>query len=178
MVLNIKKIIKKKIQPFLIYSRNYKTNYEVPALKTIVVNTSLGTELGKNEKLYEKATDIMHLITMQTPVTIKSKKSVSNFKLREGDIIALICNLHYLKMYRFLTNLLFLVLPQVEDWFDIPKKLDNNYNLNLGIEEHLIFPEIGFAYSGKPFGLNININCKTIKNKIDNGVFLKLLMLV
>lgn len=177
MILDIKKIIKKKIQPFLTYSRNYKTKYEMPALKTIVVNTNLGTELGKSEKFYEKSAEILHLITMQSPKIIKAKKSVSNFKLREGDPIALICNLHHLRMFRFLTNLLFLTLPQVEDWFINTKKLDNDYNLNFGIEEHLVFPEIGFAYNGKPFGLNINVNFLIIKNKKDNDHFLKLIML-
>lgn len=177
MVLDIKKIIKKRIQPFLTYSRNYTTKYEMPSLKTIVINTNLGTELGKSEKFFEKSTEILYLITMQGPKVVKAKKSVSNFKLREGDPVALVCNLHYLKMFRFLTNLLFFSLPQVEDWFINTKKLDDNYNLNIGIDEHLIFPEIGFAFSGKPFGLNININFKNIKNKIDNSFFLKLIML-
>lgn len=178
MTLDIKKLIKKKIKPFLIHFRKYSTSYEIPELKTIVVNTCLGTELGKSEKFFEKSFEILSLITLQNPIIIKAKKSVSNFKLREGDFIALLCNLHYLKMYRFLANLLFLTLPQVEDWFIKSKNLDNDCNLNLGIDEHLVFPEIGFAYSGKPFGLNINISFKTIKNKKDNAILIKMLNLI
>lgn len=178
MVLDIRKIIKKKVNPLLINLRSYKTKYESPRIKSLVVNTCLGTELSKSEKLYEKSAEILFSITLQTPKILRAKKSVSNFKLREGDFIALICNLHYFKMYRLLTNLLFLSLPQPEEWFSKRRKVDCNGNLNFGIDEHLIFPEIGFAYSGKTFGLNININFYKIKNTKDNVIFLKMLMLI
>lgn len=181
MVLNIKKIIEKKIKKFLISSLKYKNIHELPKLNTVKINTNLGTELDKNEKLLSSSISVFENITLQKPKIIQAKKSVSNFKLKEGDKIALISTLRSKKVNLFLTKLIFFIIPQIENWknSDPKTKFDKQYNFSFGIDEHLIFPEIGFSFNLKPFGLNINLVFKEQKkNQIDRLIFLKLLKIL
>lgn len=181
MVLNIKKIIEKKIKKFLISSMKYKNIHELPVLDTIKINTNLGTELDKNEKFLSSSINVLENITLQKPKIIAAKRSVSNFKLKEGDKIALVCTLRSTKINLFVTKLIFFTIPQIENWKIIDKvsKFDKQYNFSFGIDEHLIFPEIGFSFNLKPFGLNINLRFKKQKrNHIDRLIFLKLLKII
>jgi len=181
MLLNVEKIIEKKIKKFLISSMKYKNIHELPKLDAIKINTNLGIELDKNEKLISTSVNVLENITLQKPKIIQAKKSISNFKLKEGDKIALICTLRSKKVNLFVTKLIFFTFPQIESWKigDKFSKFDKQYNFSFGIDEHLIFPEIGFSFNLKPFGLNINFRFKKQKkNQIDRLIFLKMLKIV
>lgn len=181
MILNINKLLNKKVKKFLISSMKYKSEHELPTLNSLVVNACLGTELDKNEKFLSNSLSVLEDITLQRPKVILAKKSVSNFKLKEGERIALICSLKKKRLMLFLTKLIFFAIPQIEIWSINNRifKFDNQYNCNLGIEEHLIFPEIGFSYNLKPFGFNMNLKFKRQKrNYSDRLLLIKLLKLV
>lgn len=178
MIINISKIKNKKLNKFLVSYNKYKTPYICPKFKSIVINTNLGTELSKNEKLMEESTSIFKLITNQKPKIIGAKKAISNFKIKQKDKIALSCTIKKKKLYIFLTKLIFFVIPQLEFWNKNITNLDYNYNLNFGLNEHLIFPEIGYSFNKKSFGLNININFEKTSITKGNLHLLKLLNLI
>lgn len=165
MGLNLNKIQNKKVEKFLISHCKYKTNYLCPNLKSIVLNTNLGLELEKNDKFREEALYLFELISAQKPKLILAKRSVSNFKLRKEDKSSLICHIRKKNLTIFLTKLVFFVIPQLETWDKTKVNLDKNLNFNFGLSEHLFFPEIGFSFNKKSFGLNININFINKKNE-------------
>jgi len=175
MGLNLNKVQKKKVEKFLISHCKYKTKYLCPNLKSIIINTNLGLELEKNDKFREEALNLFELISAQKPKIILAKRSVSNFKLRKEDKSSLICNINKKNLMVFLTKLVFFVIPQLESWDKTKLNLDKDFNFNFGLNEHLFFPEIGFSYNKKPFGLNININFINNNNKYHNLYFLKFL---
>ncbi len=121
---------------------DYDNIMAVPKLKKIVVNIGVG-EAVENEKVLETVSTNLATITGQKPIITKAKKSISNFKTREGMPIGCKVTLRKKKMYEFLDRLINLALPRTRDFQGVPdKSFDGRGNYTLGIKEHTIFPEI------------------------------------
>ena len=126
----------------LIKKFGYKNIMEVPKLDKIVINMGVG-EAKDNAKVLDSAVRDLELITGQKAVTTKAKKSVANFKIREGMPIGCKVTLRGEKMYEFVDRLINLALPRVRDFRGVnPNAFDGRGNYALGIKEQLIFPEI------------------------------------
>ena len=133
----------------------YKNRMEVPKLDKIVVNMGTG-EAKENAKILEAAMSDMELITGQKPIKTISKKSIANFKIREGMPIGCKVTLRGEKMYEFLDRLVNLALPRVRDFRGVnPNAFDGRGNYALGIKEQLIFPEVEFDKIDKVRGMDI-----------------------
>ena len=134
----------------------YKNDLEIPKLVKIVVNMGCG-DAKDNHKLLEAAVSDMETITGQKAVITKAKKSVANFKLREGMSIGCKTTLRGEKMYEFADRLINLALPRVRDFRGVnPNAFDGRGNYALGIKEQLIFPEIEYDKIDKIRGMDIN----------------------
>ena len=132
----------------------YKNIMEVPRLDKIVVNMGVG-EARENEKLLEAAAKDMATITGQKPIITKAKKSIANFKIREGMPIGCKVTLRGDRMYEFLDRLVNLALPRVRDFRGVnPNSFDGRGNYAMGIKEQLIFPEIEYDKSDKVRGMD------------------------
>ena len=135
---------------------NYKNIMQVPKLVKISVNKGVGGA-AQNKKLLEDAIQELRTITGQQPMIAKARKSVSNFKLREGMPIGAHVTLRGDRMYEFLDRLVTLALPRVRDFRGIPdKSFDGKGNYSLGIKEQIIFPEINVDKIDNISGLDIS----------------------
>ena len=135
----------------------YKNRLEVPRLEKIVINMGVG-EATQDKKKVEQAAAEMELISGQKPVITKAKKSIAQFKLREGMPIGCKVTLRRDRMFEFLDRLISIALPRVRDFRGISgKAFDGRGNYTLGIREQLIFPEIDFNKVDKTRGMNISI---------------------
>lgn len=133
----------------------YKNVMEVPKLDKIVVNMGVG-EAKENAKVLESAVSDLETITGQKAVLTKAKKSIANFKLREGQNIGCKVTLRGEKMYDFLDRLVNLALPRVRDFRGVnPNAFDGRGNYALGIKEQLIFPEIEYDKIDKVRGMDV-----------------------
>ena len=133
----------------------YKNIMQVPKLDKIVVNMGIG-EARENEKILDAAARDMAIITGQKPVITKAKKSIANFKIREGMPIGCKVTLRGDRMYEFLDRLVNLALPRVRDFRGVnPNSFDGRGNYALGIKEQLIFPEIEYDKIDKVRGMDI-----------------------
>lgn len=152
----------------------YDNVHEVPKLTKIVINVGLG-EAKDNQNLLNAAKDELALITGQRPIELKAKKSVANFKLREGQAIGTKVTLRREKMYDFLDKLISISLPRVRDFRGInPNSFDGRGNYSLGIKEQLIFPEIKYDDVDFLHGMDINI-VTTAKTDEEAKAFLELM---
>ena len=135
----------------------YKNIMEVPKLDKIVINMGIG-EAKENPKVLENAVSDMEIITGQKAVLTKAKKSVANFKIREGMNIGCKTTLRGEKMYEFLDRLVNLALPRVRDFRGVnPNAFDGRGNYALGIKEQFIFPEIEYDKIDKTRGMDLII---------------------
>ena len=135
----------------------YKNVMEVPKLEKIVINMGVG-EAKENPKVLEIAVSDMEIITGQKAVLTKAKKSVANFKIREGMNIGCKTTLRGEKMYEFLDRLVNLALPRVRDFRGVnPNAFDGRGNYALGIKEQFIFPEIEYDKIDKTRGMDVII---------------------
>ena len=133
----------------------YKNGMEIPKLDKIVVNMAVG-EAKENVKVLESAVRDMTIITGQKPVITKAKKSIANFKIREGMPIGCKVTLRGERMYEFLDRLVNLALPRVRDFRGVnPNSFDGRGNYALGIKEQIIFPEIEYDKVDKVRGMDI-----------------------
>ncbi len=133
----------------------YKNPMEVPKLAKIVVNMGVG-EAKENAKVLESAVSDLEIITGQHAVITKAKKSIANFKIREGMPIGCKVTLRGEKMYEFADRLINLALPRVRDFRGVnPNGFDGRGNYSLGIKEQLIFPEIEYDKIDKVRGMDI-----------------------
>lgn len=133
----------------------YKNIMEVPKLDKIVVNMGVG-EAKENAKLLESAMKDLEIITGQKPVSTAARKSVANFKIREGMKIGCKVTLRGDKMYEFMDRLVNLALPRVRDFRGVnPNAFDGRGNYALGIKEQLIFPEIEYDKIDKTRGMDV-----------------------
>jgi large subunit ribosomal protein L5 len=141
----------------LIKERGYTNVFEVPRLHKIVINMGVG-EGRENAKALDFATADLQTISGQKPVITKAKKSIANFKLREGSPIGTKVTLRGARMYEFLDRLVSIALPRVRDFKGVPPRgFDGRGNYALGLREQLIFPEIVYDKVDKIRGMDINI---------------------
>ena len=153
----LKKVYNDKIAPELFKELGYSSFMQVPAIKKIVVSMGVGEALA-NKKLLDAAVTDLTAITGQKAVKTKAKKSIANFKLREGNEVGVMVTLRGAKMYEFLDRLINVALPRVKDFRGIKATgFDGHGNYSLGIVEQIIFPEIDFDKIERVAGLNINI---------------------
>ena len=153
----LKKTYREKIAPDLIKEFNYTTPMQVPKLEKIVVSMGVGEAL-QNKKLLDAAIDDLTLITGQRAVKTKARKSIANFKIREGQEIGAKVTLRGSMMYEFLDRLVNVALPRVKDFRGVNQNaFDGHGNYSLGLTEQIIFPEIDFDKIERVAGLNIAI---------------------
>lgn len=146
---------KNEIVDAMIKKFGYKNIMEVPKLDKIVINMGIG-EAKENAKALEPALADLEIIAGQKPVLTKAKKSIANFKLREGQNIGCKVTLRGEKMYDFLDRLVNLALPRVRDFRGInPNAFDGRGNYALGIKEQIIFPEIEYDKIDKVRGMDV-----------------------
>ena len=145
----------KEVAPALMEKFSYKSTMQIPKLDKIVINIGMG-EAKDNPKAIEAACGDLAAITGQKPIITKAKKSVANFKLREGQPIGCKVTLRGEKMYEFLDRLVNLALPRVRDFRGVnPNAFDGRGNYALGIKEQIIFPEIEYDKVDKVRGMDI-----------------------
>ena len=145
------------IKPALMKKFAYTTVMQVPKLEKIVLNMGVGDAI-QNSKLIDAAVEDLTVITGQKPVITKAKKSIANFKLREGVAIGCKVTLRGERMYEFFDKLVSIALPRVRDFRGLSKdSFDGRGNYTLGIKEQLIFPEINYDKVLKIRGMDIVI---------------------
>ena len=153
----LKDKIKNEIVPEMVKEFKFKNNLMVPKVLKTVVNIGLGEALDSSNVVQIVSRDLQ-LITGQKPIERKAKKSIANFKLREGQVIGLSVTLRGDRMWFFLDRLLNIALPRVRDFRGVSKKsFDGNGNYSLGLQEQVIFPEIDYNEIDKLRGMQINI---------------------
>ena len=149
--------------PAMMKSFGYKNPNQVPRLEKIVLNMGLGEALANN-KILESAVEQLAAISGQKPVVTRARKSIANFKLRQGQAIGAAVTLRNERMYEFLDRLINVALPRVRDFKGVSTKaFDGRGNFTLGIREQIIFPEINYDQIEKVKGLNVSI-VTTAKN--------------
>ena len=151
----LKEIYKNEIVDAMMKKFEYKNVMEVPKLDKVVVNMGVG-EAKDNAKALESAVKDMETVTGQKAVLTKAKKSVANFKIREGMAIGCKVTLRGERMYEFVDRLISLALPRVRDFRGVnPNAFDGRGNYALGIKEQLIFPEIEYDKIDKVRGMDV-----------------------
>jgi large subunit ribosomal protein L5 len=149
-----------------------KNRYQVPTVEKVVINMGLG-EAITNNKVLELAVDEIQSITGQKAVVTKAKKSISNFKLREGMPIGAMVTLRRARMWEFLDRLISVALPRTRDFKGVSDKaFDGRGNYTLGLKEQIIFPEIEYDKVDKIRGMNIVI-VTTAKNDVHGKALLE-----
>ena len=151
----MKTLYTNEVAPALLKKFNYKSTMQIPKLDKIVINIGLG-EAKDNPKVIDAALNDLTIITGQKPVVTKAKKSIANFKLRQGMSIGVKVTLRGEKMYEFIDRLFNVALPRVRDFRGInPNAFDGRGNYSLGIKEQLIFPEIEYDKIDKIRGMDV-----------------------
>lgn len=144
------------VAPAMMKKFGYKNVMEIPKLDKVVINVGCG-EAKENKKIIEAIMTDLAAITGQKPIECKAKKSVANFKLREGMTIGVKVTLRAERMYEFVDRLFNVAFPRVRDFRGInPNSFDGRGNYSTGIKEQLIFPEIEFDKIDKVRGMDIN----------------------
>jgi len=153
----LKKIFNEQVLPKLMKEFKYSSVMEVPRLSKVTINIGVGEAIATPKSLDAAVSDLSK-ITGQKPLLTKAKKSISNFKLREGAKIGTKVTLRRERMYEFLDRLVNAAIPRIRDFRGIsPKAFDGRGNFNLGIKEQIIFPEIDYDKIDKIRGMNITI---------------------
>ena len=145
------------VVPALAKEFGYENLMRVPRIRKIVVNTGVGEALD-NPKALDYAVADLRLITGQQPVITRARRSIANFKLREGRAIGVKVTLRGARMWAFLDRLMRIALPRTRDFRGVPDKLDGRGNYTLGIREQLLFPEIDYDKIDKIRGFEVSIN--------------------
>ena len=154
---NFKTLYEKEIKNSLMKEYNYTTVMQVPKITKIVINMGVG-EGANDSKFIDAAVKDLTLIAGQKPVVTKAHKSISGFKLREGQPIGVKVTLRGENMYAFLEKLIKIALPRVRDFRGVsPKSFDGKGNFTMGVKEQLIFPEINYDDVLKVRGMDIVI---------------------
>ena len=170
---NLKKLYQDEVAPALMQKFGYKSTMQIPRLEKIVVNVGC-SEARENAKVLDAVVNDLTTITGQKAVITKAKKSVANFKLREGMPIGAKVTLRGNKMWEFLDRLFNVALPRVRDFRGISaNSFDGRGNYALGIKEQLIFPEIEYDKIDKIRGMDIVV-CTTAQTDEEARELLKL----
>jgi large subunit ribosomal protein L5 len=153
----LKEMYTKTIVQAVMKERGFTNPFQVPRLEKVVINMGVG-EGRENAKVLDFATADLQLISGQRPIVTRAKKSIANFKLREGVPIGAKVTLRGARMYEFLDRLINVALPRVRDFRGVPPKaFDGRGNYALGLREQLIFPEIVYDKVDKVRGMDISI---------------------
>lgn len=168
----LKKLYAEQVVPALTQNRGYKNKHQVPKISKVVINTGIDADADKNQ-IADAARDLAS-IAGQKPVLTKSKKAISNFKLRQGQVVGAFVTLRGDSMWEFLYRLLAVALPTIRDFRGVSPKLDGHGNYNLGISDFTIFPEITVENVKKSMGLDITI-VTTSRDDEEGRELLKLL---
>jgi len=148
---------REEIVPYLMKRFSYKNSMQVPRLEKISLNIGVG-EATQDAKFLDGAVEDLRVISGQMPVPTKAKRSISNFKLREGMPIGCRVTLRRWRMYEFLDRLLNVAIPRVRDFRGVDNNsFDGKGNFTLGIKEQIIFPEINYDKVVKIRGLNVTM---------------------
>jgi large subunit ribosomal protein L5 len=140
----------------------YKNPMQVPGLDKVVINMGIGEAAADRKKVENAAADL-GLIAGQKPVITKARKSIANFKLRDGQPIGCKVTLRKARMYEFVDRLINIALPRVRDFRGLnPKSFDGRGNYSIGIKEHIVFPEIDYDKAAEIWGMDIVV-CTTAK---------------
>ena len=162
----------KEVRPALMKEFGYHNPMQAPRLEKIVVNMGLGEAIN-NGKIIDASVAQLAAIAGQKPVVTKARKSIANFKLRQGQSIGAMVTLRGDRMYEFFDRLVSIALPRVRDFKGVsPKAFDGKGNYTLGIREQIIFPEINYDKVEKIKGLNITV-VTTARNDEEGRTLLK-----
>jgi large subunit ribosomal protein L5 len=146
-----------EVRPALINEMNYQNVMQAPRLEKIVVNIGIG-EAIQNNKALDAATADLQAITGQRPIVKKARKSIAQFRLREGMNVGLMVTLRGDRMYEFMDRLCNAALPRLRDFQGVPtKSFDGRGNYSLGLREQLVFPEIDYDKIDKLRGMQITL---------------------
>lgn len=179
--MDFKEKFKREVIPAMMKKFHFKNPMAVPKIEKIVLNTGFGRLVAgktkeEQEKILKEISEKIAKITGQKPLFCKARKSISSFKIKEGQIIGAKVTLRKKRMFDFLEKLINIVLPRVRDFSGISlKSFDKKGNLTIGISEITAFPEISLDEVKIPFGVEINI-CFSGKRKKEQTIeILKLL---
>lgn len=152
----LKEKYEQEVRPKLMKDNGYSSVMQVPRLTKITINIGVG-EATQNSKTLDAAVGDLQSITGQKPLVTKARKSISNFKLRQGVNIGCAVTLRRDRMYEFLDRLVNIAMPRIRDFRGVsPKSFDGRGNYNLGLREQLIFPEIDYDKIDKVRGMTIS----------------------
>lgn len=175
MATRVLELYKERAAPALQKEFEYGNPMQVPHLDKIVLNVGVGGEARENPKALDSASADLATITGQKPVITRAKKSIANFRLREGNPIGVMVTLRGQRMYEFFDRLVNAALPRIRDFRGLsPKAFDGRGNYSLGVREQLIFPEIDYDKVERIRGMQINI-ITTAKNDEEGKRLLELL---
>jgi large subunit ribosomal protein L5 len=150
-------IYNEKLIPDLQKKFDFKNKMQVPRLDKVIINVGVGDAI-ENSKMLDVVVEELKIISGQKPVISKSKKAISNFKLRIGMPIGCFVTLRGWRMYEFLERFINIAVPRIRDFQGIsPSSFDGRGNFNMGIKEQIIFPEINYDKVEKIRGMNITI---------------------
>lgn len=151
----LKKLYNEQVIAELVKSRGYKNKHQVPKITKIVLNTGIDADADKNQ-IADSARDL-GLIAGQKAVLTRTKKAISNFKLKPNQVVGAFVTLRGDAMWEFLYRLLSVALPTIRDFRGVSPKLDGQGNYNLGVADFTIFPEITVENVKKSMGLDVTI---------------------
>ena len=174
MAARLKERFEKEIRPALVKEFGFKNPMQVPRVEKVVVNMGLGEAIN-NGKIIDASVEQLGQLTGQKPVITKARKSIANFKLRQGQSIGAMVTLRGDRAYEFLDRLVNIALPRVRDFKGVsPKAFDGKGNYTLGIREQIIFPEIDYDKVEKIKGMNITV-VTTARNDEEGRALLRFL---
>ena len=161
-----KSAYEQKVRQELQRTRNYKSLMQIPMITKIVLSICVGKQAVRNPKILKSVQEDLSLIAGQRAVITKAKKAISNFKLREGMPLGASVTLRREKMWSFFDRLVHFALPKVRDFKGMsPKSFDGHGNYNMGLKEHIVFPEINYDKVEAIRGMNITINTSAKKDE-------------
>ncbi|GAV21394.1 large subunit ribosomal protein L5 [Mariprofundus micogutta] len=168
----LKEFYNETVAPALKEEFSYSNPMQIPAITKIVVNMGVG-EASQNSKAIDGALSDMTAITGQKPVTTRARKSIANFKLRDGMPVGCRVTLRGEQMWEFLDRLVNVALPRIRDFKGVsPKSFDGRGNFTLGLKEQIIFPEIEYDKVDKVRGMDITI-CTSANTNEEGRALLK-----
>ncbi len=172
MTARLKEHYEKSLKPSLRKEFNYRNDMEVPKLDKIVINVGVGEAVQDTKKIKSVSEELAQ-IAGQRPVVTRAKKSISNFKLREGMAVGCKVTLRRERMYEFLDRLITIALPRVRDFRGLSaKSFDGRGNYAMGLKEQLVFPEVDYDQVDEIRGMDIAI-CTTAKTDAEAKALLK-----
>lgn len=163
--MSLKETYKKTIVPELMKEFGYKNVHQVANIASVTLNIGLGNGL-KDAKFIETTQNTLRRISGQKPVTTKARKSISGFKIREGNIVGVKVTVRGKRMWDFLEKMIHITLPRVRDFRGLSvKSFDGNGNYSMGFKEHMAFPEISNEELEVTHGIQVTISTTAKTNK-------------